>query len=133
MRRVVLLGDVVTEEDVGERLEPVGVVAGHVDGHGIVVADVAGPRLAALAVEHDDARRSAQAREEVVLVALVVVEAADDALPRERDVRLAGRLRKGAVSAQLDEPAPLVGDVPERDDLDPVDHRGCSRTQSTTA
>ena len=86
--RVVLLGDVVAEEEIGERLEAVRVVARDVDGDRVVVADVLGERLAGLAVEDDDARHALQADEEVVLAALVVVEAADHAAAREGDVRL---------------------------------------------
>ena len=40
-------------------------------------------RLAALAVEHDDAHRALEADEEIVLPALVVVQPADHALARE--------------------------------------------------
>ena len=74
-----------------------------------------------LAVEHDDARRSLQAGEEVVLAALVKVEAADDALARERDVRLHGRLRQDALASQLAEPAALVLEPLQRDPHDPLD------------
>ena len=51
---VVLLGDVVAEEQIGQRLEAVRVRPGDVDRDGVVVADVLGERLAALPVEHDD-------------------------------------------------------------------------------
>ena len=54
---VVLLADVVQQQDVGQRLEAVCEVPRDVDGGGVVVADVLGERLAALAVERDDARR----------------------------------------------------------------------------
>ena len=61
--------------------------------------------------------------EEVVLAALVVVEAADHARARERDVRLAGRLRAAATSRRSShQPAALVLVAPERDQLDAVDH-----------
>ena len=80
--------DVVTEEQVGERLEAVRVDAGDVDRDRVLVADVLSERLAGRAVEDDDARRSLEAREQVVLAALVVVQAADRPLARERDVRL---------------------------------------------
>ena len=81
IRRVVLLRHVVTEEEIGERLEAVGVPSRDVDRDRILVTDVLGERLAALAVEHDDACRPLQADEQVVLAALVVVEAANHALP----------------------------------------------------
>ena len=73
-------------------------------------------------VEHDDARRALQADEEVVLAALVVVEAADDALPGEGDVRLPRRLRQEALAADLREPAALVLEEPQRDPDQAVDH-----------
>ena len=73
------------------------------------------------AVEHDDACRPLQAGEEVVLAALVVVEAADHAAARERDVRLHRGPRQDAVAAELAEPAALVLEPPQRDPLDPLD------------
>ena len=120
--RVVLLGDVVTEEQIGERLEAVRVQAGDVDRDRVVVADVLGEGLAGRSVEHDDARRSLQAGEEVVLAALVVVKAADDALARERDVRLARRLRQQALAPELHEPAALVLEQAQRDADQAFDH-----------
>ena len=75
-----------------------------------------------LAVEHDDARRALQADEEVVLAALVVVEAANDALTGEGDVRLPRRLRQQALAAELREPAALVLEEPQRDAEQAVDH-----------
>ena len=99
--RVVLLGDEVAEEAVGERLVAVRVAARDVDRDRVVVADVLGERLARLAVEHDDAHHALQADEEVVLAALVVVQPADHALARAREVRLAHRLRQRARAHQL--------------------------------
>ena len=100
--RVVLLGDEVREERVGERLVAVRVDAGDVDRDRVVVADVLGERLAAcVAVEHDDAHHSREADEEVVLAALVVVEAADHARARTREVHLPDRLRQRARAREL--------------------------------
>ena len=73
-------------------------------------------------VEDDDAGHALQAGEEVVLAALVVVEPANHAPARERDIRLPGRLRQQALPAQLDEPAALVLEPAERDALQPLDH-----------
>jgi hypothetical protein len=72
---------VVTEEEIGERLEAVGAPAGNVDGDRVVVADVLAERLAGLEVEHDDASRPLEAREDIVLAALVVVQATQRAAP----------------------------------------------------
>src|SRR5207244_7406641 len=109
--------------------------AGNVDGDRIVVADVLGERLAALEVEDDDPSRALDADEEVVLAPLVVVETADHALSRERDVRLPHPLLDPARAVDLDEPATLVLEPPERDPADALDHRlaPCSRTKSLTA
>src|SRR6476619_5387426 len=85
---VVLLGHVVDEEQVGERLEAVRVAAGDVQRNGVLVADVLRERLARLAVEDDDAGHALEAAEEIVLATLVVVEAADHAGTREGEVRL---------------------------------------------
>ena len=45
------------------------------------------------------------------------VEAANDALMGERDVRLERRPRHHAVAPDLTEPAPLVSEAPERNEL----------------
>ena len=79
-------------------------------------------RLAGAAVEHDDARHPLQADEEIVLAALVVVEAADHALAREGDVRLPRRLRQEALAPELREPAALVLEEPQRDPDQALDH-----------
>ena len=79
--RVVLLGHVVTEEEIRERLEAVGAPTGNVDPHGVVVADVLAERLAGLTVEDDHAGHPLQAREEIVLAPLVVVQAAQRSPP----------------------------------------------------
>jgi hypothetical protein len=121
LRGVVLLRRVVDEEDVRQRLEPVRVLPRHVDGERVVVADVDADRLTALAVEDDDAGRPPEADEEVVLATVVVVEATDHTLARERHVRLARGLRQQAVAADLDEPAPLVLDPAQRDQEDALD------------
>ena len=55
-------------------LEAVSVTARDIDGDGIVVTDVLRERLSALAVEDDDAGRALQARKQVVLASLVIVE-----------------------------------------------------------
>ena len=87
-----------------------------------------------VAVEDDDARRPLQADEEVVLSALVVVEPADRAAARERDVRLPRRLRQQALAAQLDEPAALVLEPLQRDAEQAVDHgAACSRRAAISA
>lgn len=132
---VVLLGDVVTEHEVGESLEAVGVPAGDVDGDVVVLADVHREDLAALPVEDDGARGAAEAGEEIVLPSLVVVEPPDHPSPRERDVRLDGRLRQAAFASHLEKPPALVLGVRERNELDAVDHllAPCARTKSLTA
>jgi len=79
--RVVLDGDVVAEEDVGQRLEAMRVDPGDVDRDRVLLADVLVEGLTRRAVEHDDASRAAEARKEVVLAPLVVGQPADDAGP----------------------------------------------------
>src|SRR2546421_9685761 len=81
---------------------------GNVDRDWIVVADVLGERLAALAVQHDDTHCSPQTDEEIVLAALVVVQPADHAAAREREVRLLDRLRQLGRAYELGEPSALV-------------------------
>src|SRR5262245_39127643 len=136
IRRVVLLGDVVAEDEIGERLEAVRVAAGDVEGNRVLVPDVLGERLPGLAVEHDDASSAAQTAEEVGLAALVVVEAADHARAREGDVRLPGRLRQCALAANLHQPAALVLEAAQREADDPLDHQSWfappERTKSLT-
>src|SRR5512133_509027 len=83
---VVLLGDEVREERVGECFVAVRMDARHVDRNRVVVADVLRERLAGRPVENDDAHHSREADEEVVLAPLVIVEPADDALSRAREV-----------------------------------------------
>ncbi len=122
VRGVVLLGDVVTEEEIGQRLEAVRVAAGDVDRDRVVVADVLGVRLAALPVEHDDARHPLQADEEVILAALVVMETPEDALAREREVGLSRLLRQQRLAPDLREPAALVLETAQRDPKQAVDH-----------
>ena len=78
--RVVLLGHVVTEEEIGQRLEAMGVMPRDVDRHQIVVADVFREGLAGLAIEHHHAGSPLQAGEEIVLAPFVIVQAADHAL-----------------------------------------------------
>ena len=120
---VVLLGHVVAEQEIGERLEAVCVAAGNVERDRVLVADVLAERLTRVAVEDDDPGRPLQAGEEVVLAAEVVVEPANHARPRERDVRLPGGPRQRALTPQLAEPAPLVLDATQRDAEQPFDHR----------
>ena len=79
--RVVLLGHVVEHQDVRQRLESVREIPRNVDGPEVVVADVFAESLACVTVERDNARPALQADEEVVLAALVVVQAADRPLP----------------------------------------------------
>src|SRR5215212_4918559 len=93
-----------------------------VDRDRVVLADVLGEDVAALAVEHDHARRSLQAGEEVVLPALVVVQAADRPATREGNVHLHRRLGQRALPPQLHEPAALVVEAAKRDPDEPVDH-----------
>jgi hypothetical protein len=100
----------------------VRVVAGDKDGGRVLVADVDGEGLAALAVEHDHAHHPLHAREQVALAALVVVQAADHAAPREGEVRLLHRLREARLAHQLHEPAPVVFVAAQWDQLDAVDH-----------
>ena len=59
-----------------------------------------------------------QAEEQVVLAALVVVERADHALARPREVRLPDRLRQLARAHQLHEEAALVVEPAQRDARD---------------
>ena len=92
--RVVLLGDVIEEQTVGQRLVAVRVRAGDIQRDRIVVADVLAEGLPALAVEHDDAHHPVNAGEEVVLPALVIMQRADHALAREHEIRLPHRLRQ---------------------------------------
>src|SRR5204863_8148162 len=77
-------------------------------GDGVVVADVLAERLARLAVEDDDAHHALEADEEIVLPALVIVQAADHALARAREVRLPDRLGQRARANELCEPAAPV-------------------------
>ena len=136
MVRVVLLGDVIEEQAVGERLEPVGMVARDENRRRIVVADVCREGLAALPFEHDDPHHALEARKQVGLAALVVVEAADHALARERQVRLLDGLGQRRGAHQLHEPAALVLETAQRDQLDAVDHAllaPFARTKSFTS
>ena len=54
--RVVLLGDVVEHQDVGQGLETVREIAWDVDGSEVVFTDVLAEGLTRVAVERDDAR-----------------------------------------------------------------------------
>ena len=77
-----------------------------------------------------------EADEEIVLAALVVVQAADHALARERDVRLAHRLRQLRRAHQLHEPAALVVVALQRDARDRNGHglfAPFARTKSLTS
>jgi hypothetical protein len=120
--RVVLLGHVVEEQAVRERLVAVRMDPGDVDRDRVLLADVLGERLACLQVEHDDAHHALDAGEEIVLAALVVVETPDHASAREREVRLLHRLRQLRRAHQLREPATLVVEAAQRDPAEPVDH-----------
>src|SRR5213082_3468474 len=132
---VVFLGHEIREQTVGERLVSVRVNPRDVDGDGILVADVLGERLAGCAVEHDDAHHAAEAHEDVVLPALVVVQPTDDALARIREVRLAKRLRERALTGELAEPTALVLVPDELEALQAGDHRltPARRTKSFTS
>jgi len=133
--RVVLLGHVVTKQKVGDRLEAVRIATGDVDADGVVAADVLAERLAALEIEDNDPSRSLQADEEIVLAALVVVQAPDHAPPRERDIRLPHRPVEPARPVDLDEPTTLVLEPPQRDPAHAFHQRfaPCWRTKSFTA
>src|SRR5581483_7843640 len=132
---VVLLRDEIREQAVRERLEPVRVDARDVDRDGVVVADVLGERLSGRAIENDDADHPGQAEEHVVLPALVEVQPTDDALAREREIRLPEGLRQRARARELAEPAALVRMTDELDALQAVDHRFTpfARTKSLTS
>src|SRR5437899_11983419 len=86
--RVVLGGDVVAEEDFRQGLVPVCVPTGYVDGDRVLVADVLREDRPGLTIEDDHPGGPAQAREEIVLTSLVVVEAADHSGSGEREVGL---------------------------------------------
>src|SRR5581483_1484698 len=131
---VVLLRHVIEEQAVGQRLVSVRMAARDVDADEVLVADVLGERLTAIAVHDDDAGRPLKADEEVVLAALVVVEAADDALPRADEIRLPDRLRELRRAHDLAEPAPLVVEAAQRDPTDAVNHvlSGGRRATATT-
>ena len=75
--RVVLLGHVIEHQDIRQRLEAVRQVAGHIDGREVVHADVLAERLAGVPVEGDHACLALQTDEEIVLAALVIVQAAN--------------------------------------------------------
>ena len=118
--RVVLLGHEVAEQAVRERLVTVGVDAGDVDRNRILVADVLGEGLVRLPVEDDDAHHPLETEEEIVLPALVVVEAAHHARPRVREVRLADRLRQVTRTRELREPPALVLEALQLDPAQPT-------------
>src|SRR5712691_3863885 len=109
--------------------------AGNVQRDLVRVADVLRERLARVSVKDDDARCALQADEQVVLAALVVVQPADHAAPREGDVGLARRLGEERLAPQLHQPAALVLETPERNAQDPFDHllTPFRRTKSLTA
>ena len=132
---VVLLGDEVREQAVRQCLVPVRVDSRDVDRDGILVTDVLGERLAGRAIEDDDADHPGQAEEYVVLPALVEMQPADDALAREREVRLLEGLRQRTRACELGEPAALVRMTDECDALQAVDHRFTpfARTKSLTS
>src|SRR5581483_6271387 len=131
---VVLLRHEVREERVRQRLVAVRVDAGDIDRGGIRVADVLGEGLAGRAVENDDAHGPGEADEEIVLAALVVMEPANDAPARAREIHLTDRLRERARTGELGEPAPLVLPPGQGDDSQPFDQRPrLPRTKSFTA
>ncbi len=119
--RIVLLGDVIDEQKVGQRLESVCMAPRDVQRDRVLVTDVLGERRPRRSVENDHARRPLKAREQVVLATLVVVEASDHAPAGERDVRLHRRARQQALAPKLAEPAPPVLIPTQRDPLDPLD------------
>src|SRR5207247_2200381 len=89
-------------------------------------------------VEDDDAHHALHTDEEVVLAALVVMEAADHALPREDEVRLPDRLQQERGAHQLHEPAAPVLEPSQRDQPDAVDQASsllapCARTKAFTS
>ena len=132
---VVLLGHVVTEEEIGQSLEAVGVPTGNPDRHRVVVADVDREGLAALAIEHDHASDPVERCKEVVLATLVVVEPADHSPAREGDVGLTGRRGQRALAPELHEPAAVILELAQGQHLDTVDHRlfaPFARTKSLT-
>ena len=112
----------VTEDEIGEGLEAVCIPSWDVDRDRILITDVLGERLAALAVEHDDACRPLHTDEQVVLAALVVVETTNHASAGKRDVRLRRALRQRALAPELHEPTPLVLEALERDPQQSLDH-----------
>src|SRR5262249_37619310 len=104
--------------------------------HRVVVSDVDRERLAAVAIQDDNAHHSPKAGKEVALAPLVVVQPTDDALPGPDEVRLPDLVRQGRRAHQLHEPAPLVFVPPERKHLDPLDHAlltPFARTKSFTS
>jgi hypothetical protein len=132
---IVLGRDVVTENDVGKGLEAVSVTSRNIDGNWVGFSYVRTEDFAGRAVEDDDAGGADQTGEEVVLSAIVIVEAADHPFARERDVRLHGPLPDPAFPPYLEQPATFVAPVLEWDELEPFDHRlaPCLRTKSFTS
>src|SRR5207248_8864730 len=129
-------GDVVEEEAVRQSLVAVGVPARDEDRHGVVVSDVDRERLAAVPIQNNHPDHPVQAREEVALTTLVVVQPADDTLARPDQVRLPNLVRERRRPHQLDEPATFVLVPPQRKDLDALDHvllTPFARTKSLTS
>src|SRR5512132_384544 len=106
--RIVLLGHVVAEEHVRERLVAVSVAARNVHRDRVLLADVLAEGLARLPVQYNHAGHALHTDEQVVLAALVVVQRADHASPGENEVRLRHRAWERAVTPKLEEPAALV-------------------------
>ena len=127
--RVVFLGNEVHEQAVGQRFVSMRIRAGDVERDRVVVTDVLREHLAAVAIENDHAHHPRQTHEEIVLTALVVVQAADHAALRPGEVGLPDRLRQRSLASELGEPAALVLVARQREALD----FHVARTKSLTA
>src|SRR3954468_8629524 len=109
LRSVVLLRDEVGEESIGQRLVAVSVAAGDVDRNRVVVTDVFRERLPGRSIEHHHAHYPGETDEEIVLAALVIVEATDHTAAGSREVQLPDRLRQGARTGGLGETTAVAG------------------------
>ena len=126
--RVIFIGDVVAEDDIRERLEPMCMAARNIDSEGVLFPDVLAEDVTGLAVQDDDARHAGETSEEIILASLVVMETTNYATPRRRDVRLNHAARQPAIAADLKQPSALVPYVGDANQLDARKRRTHSLT-----